>query len=62
MYDNFIEILEVHHVNFDHDDNDLDNLRILCPNCHREIHHMAKMEWAMEADYDPEFDDPDWED
>ena len=26
--------LELHHKNCDHFDNDLDNLQILCPNCH----------------------------
>lgn len=26
--------LELHHINCDHSDNSLDNLQILCPNCH----------------------------
>ena len=61
-YSNITDILEVHHVDFNHNNNNLDNLQILCPNCHRELHYMARIEWAMEASYDPEFEDPDWED
>jgi len=32
------EILEVHHKDHNHHNNTVDNLEILCPNCH-EIHH-----------------------
>lgn len=61
-YKEIIDILEVHHVNFNHSDDFLDNLQILCPNCHRETHYMARIEGEIDAAYDPEFDDPDWED
>ena len=61
-YDKLKDILEVHHVNFNHGDNWVENLRILCPTCHRELHYMAKIENDMDAAYDPEFDEPDWED
>ena len=30
-------ILEVHHVDENHSNNDVNNLRIICPNCHRKI-------------------------
>ena len=60
-YDRIMNILEVHHVNFDHDDNQFENLQILCPNCHRELHYMAKMDGDIDATYDPEVDDPDWD-
>lgn len=33
-YNEHTFILEVHHVNKDRSDNDLENLEILCPNCH----------------------------
>ena len=35
-------ILEVHHVNRDRQDNDLKNLKLLCPNCHSEEHLLKK--------------------
>ena len=31
------DILEVHHINEDHGDNELNNLIILCPTCHRKL-------------------------
>jgi hypothetical protein len=36
-YDEDVRILEVHHKDEDHSNNDLNNLCILCPNCHRKI-------------------------
>lgn len=30
--------LELHHKNFDHYDNSLENLQILCSNCHMQVH------------------------
>jgi hypothetical protein len=30
-------IVEVHHINGDHSDNRLENLDVLCPNCHSEV-------------------------
>ena len=34
--------LEVHHKNQNHYDNDIDNLAILCPTCHRLTHRLLK--------------------
>lgn len=31
------DILEVHHINENHSDNDINNLMILCPICHRKL-------------------------
>ncbi len=36
------EILQVHHKNRDREDNSLDNLEIICPNCHCEEHYLEK--------------------
>lgn len=36
-YDEDTRILEVHHIDENHKNNDLSNLCILCPNCHRKI-------------------------
>jgi hypothetical protein len=37
-YNQNIKILQVHHIDENRDNNKLDNLEILCPNCHAEIH------------------------
>lgn len=37
-YDEFPDILEVHHIDFDRSNNKLSNLSILCPICHSKIH------------------------
>lgn len=42
-YNKLPEILEVHHVDFNHNNNKLHNLQILCPNCHRELHFYEKL-------------------
>jgi hypothetical protein len=34
--------LEIHHMNGDHSDNDLNNLVYLCTECHRNYHHDGK--------------------
>lgn len=39
---NKFEILQVHHKNRNRDDNGLDNLELLCPNCHFEKHYLKK--------------------
>ena len=39
-YNKFTEILEVHHLDKDRTNNTIENLQILCPNCHR-ITHMG---------------------
>ena len=35
--DDDISLLDVHHIDSDRENNDLDNLIILCPNCHRKL-------------------------
>lgn len=37
-YDEYPEILHVHHIDHNHMNNDLSNLIILCPNCHAKVH------------------------
>ncbi len=39
---NKYEILQVHHKNRDRENNNLDNLELICPNCHCEEHFMEK--------------------
>lgn len=36
------EILHVHHKNRNHNDNRLENLELICPNCHYEEHFLEK--------------------
>ena len=36
-YNEDVRILEVHHIDENHSNNELNNLCILCPNCHRKI-------------------------
>jgi len=36
------EILQVHHKDRNHQNNDLNNLRLICPNCHYEEHYLEK--------------------
>lgn len=40
-YDTIEEVLEVHHVDRNKQNNTLENLEILCPTCHREEHYLA---------------------
>lgn len=40
-YDKYTEVLQVHHRDESHDNNDPSNLEILCPTCHTE-HHFEK--------------------
>ena len=42
-YDNY-KILHVHHVDRDRDNNKLQNLELLCPNCHAEEHHSKRIQ------------------
>lgn len=39
---NKIEILHVHHKDRNHQNNNLENLQLLCPNCHYEEHYLEK--------------------
>lgn len=39
---NKYEILQVHHKNKNRFNNDLDNLELICPNCHFEEHYLEK--------------------
>jgi len=40
-YDKY-EILQAHHKNRDRDDNNIDNLELICPNCHFKEHYLEK--------------------
>lgn len=40
-YDKY-EILQVHHKDRDHTNNNLENLELICPNCHYEEHYLEK--------------------
>lgn len=39
--------LELHHINGDHFDNRLENLKILCPNCHAQTDNYCKKETSL---------------
>lgn len=41
-YNKIVGILEVHHKNRNRKDNHLNNLELLCPNCHKEEHYKNK--------------------
>lgn len=43
------EILQVHHKNRDRDNNNLENLELICPNCHCEEHYSEKS-WLTDFD------------
>ena len=43
------EILQVHHKNRDRNNNNLDNLELICPNCHCEKHYSEKS-WLKNFD------------
>ena len=34
------QILQVHHIDRNRNDNSLDNLELLCPNCHAKEHYL----------------------
>lgn len=42
------EILNVHHKDRNHGNNNMENLELLCPNCHAEEHHL-KNSWMAGA-------------
>lgn len=39
---NDLPIHEVHHLNGDHKDNRVENLQVVCPTCHRELHYLER--------------------
>lgn len=41
-YDKFIDVLQVHHLDENRNNNSLENLRIVCPTCHSEVHKNYK--------------------
>ena len=38
LQDDDVRLFDVHHIDGDHENNDVANLRTLCPNCHRREH------------------------
>lgn len=42
-----IQILQVHHKDKNRENNSLDNLELICPNCHSEKHHLNSIGWRM---------------
>lgn len=47
---NKMEILQVHHQDRNHKNNDLKNLKLICPNCHFEEHYLEKS-WLKNYDF-----------
>lgn len=43
-YNTYPEILQVHHKDHSRKNNKIDNLEILCPNCHQIKHYFARLE------------------
>jgi hypothetical protein len=39
--------LEIHHIDGNHENNNPDNLLVLCVNCHREAHHKQKRNFSL---------------
>lgn len=39
---NKYKILQIHHKNRNRNDNSIENLEIICPNCHYEEHYLEK--------------------
>jgi 5-methylcytosine-specific restriction endonuclease McrA len=37
---NKLEILQIHHIDKDRNNNKMENLKLLCPNCHAEEHFL----------------------
>ena len=42
-YNQYIEVLQVHHIDYNHDNNKINNLIILCPTCHYTRHFISKI-------------------
>ncbi len=47
--------LQIHHLNGDHSDNRLENLQLLCPNCHSYTENFAKKNLNKKEKTDEEF-------
>jgi hypothetical protein len=41
-YDKYRSVLQVHHKDRDRTNNDVDNLQVVCPTCHLEIHYLEQ--------------------
>lgn len=41
-YNKVVGILQIHHIDRNRENNAMDNLKLLCPNCHEEDHFMAR--------------------
>ena len=41
-YDKIIAVLQIHHIDRDRCNNSRDNLEVLCPTCHVEIHYLSR--------------------
>lgn len=39
-YNKYVEVLEVHHIDKNRENNNINNLEFLCPTCHREFHFL----------------------
>lgn len=51
-YDTF-PILQVHHIDGNHENSDLENLMIVCPTCHEEEHYLsATGRWSKSAGWE----------
>jgi predicted nucleic acid-binding Zn ribbon protein len=48
---NKVEILQVHHKNRNRNNNNLENLELICPNCHYEEHLLEKS-WLTKYNYE----------
>ena len=47
------EVLVVHHMDLNHDNNRIDNLQVLCPNCHA-VTHLLESEMGQMEDFEEE--------
>ena len=41
-YQKFVDVLQVHHIDENRKNNNIENLRIVCPTCHSEVHKKYK--------------------
>lgn len=51
-YSKIVDILHVHHKDRNRSNNDINNLEVLCPNCHSEEHFISKQgTWHKRSEY-----------